>query len=76
MKKFLALLLALAMVLSLAACGNNTSDATEAPAETPAVEETEGAQFVEAPKAEGDFTYKDSVSTLASNWNPPHLSDH
>ena len=71
MKKFLALLLALAMVLSLAACGNNTSDPTEAPAtETPGVEATEGVQFVEAPKAEGDFTYKDSVSTLASNWNP------
>ena len=65
MKKFLALLLALAMVLSLAACGNTEPEATEAPTEA-APEATE-APVVEAPAT---YTWKDSVSTLASNWNP------
>lgn len=38
MKKFLALLLALTMVLSLAACGNSNATATEAPTEAGATE--------------------------------------
>ena len=62
MKKFLALLLAFAMVLSLAACGAPASDPTDAPA-------TE-APVTEAPEAPATYTWKDSVSTLASNWNP------
>lgn len=62
MKKFLALLLALTMVLSLAACGAPASDPTDAPA-------TE-APVTEAPEAPATYTWKDSVSTLASNWNP------
>ena len=46
MKKFFAILLALAMLLSLAACGNSAPAPTEAPAvnneaEVPAVPETE-----------------------------------
>ena len=63
MKKFLALLLALAMVLSLAACGgNNSAEPTDAPAtEAPATD---------APEAPATYTWKDSVSTLATNWNP------
>ena len=62
MKKFLALLLALTMVLSLAACGTPSSDPTDAPA-------TE-APVTEAPEAPATYTWKDSVVTLATNWNP------
>ena len=54
MKKILALLLALAMVMSLAACGSKTEAPTEAPAtEAPATEApaTE-APATEAPAAE------------------------
>ena len=46
MKKILAMLLALVMVLSLAACGGNETPATEAPAATP----------TEAPAVEGGET--------------------
>ena len=61
MKKFLALLLALTMVLSLAACGNKAPEATEAPAgETPA-----------GPMAPVyDYTYHSSMTALGNNWNP------
>ena len=38
MKKLLALLLALAMVFALAACGSSEAPAEEAPAEEPAAE--------------------------------------
>jgi len=62
MKKFLALLLALTMVLSLVACSGNT-DETQAP--------TEGSTPVETtPEAPATYTWKDSVVTLATNWNP------
>ncbi len=65
MKKFLAMLLALAMVLSLAACAGN-NDATE-----PSGEETTPSESgPEVQTFEGDFIYKDSVSVLSTNWNP------
>ena len=57
MKKFFALLLALAMVLSLAACG------AKAPVETQPVETTEAA-------APDTYTYNSSLSTFPTNWNP------
>ena len=60
MKKFFALLLALAMVLSLAACG------AKAPVETPA---TEAPVATEAP-APDTYTYNSSLSTFPTNWNP------
>ena len=65
MKKFLALLLALTMVLSLAACG-------EKPVETQPKETTPaGTEPVETtPAAPATYTWKDSVVTLATNWNP------
>ena len=67
MKKFLSLLLALAMVLSLAACGNKAPEATEAPAD----QATEApAETPAEPEVPATYTYKDSVSTLATNWNP------
>ena len=70
MKKFLAMLLALSMVLTLAACGAKAPEATEAPATEPAATEapTEAPLVVET--FEGDFTYTDWVTTLSANWNP------
>ena len=59
MKKLFALLLALAMVLSLAACGGSSAPATEAPAadapatEAPAVEMT----AAEKAAAEAEIRY-------------------
>lgn len=59
MKKFLALLLALTMVLAMAACGNNSTpatDATEAPTESSAPAETEAPSDVAtAPALTGDY---------------------
>ncbi len=52
MKKLLAMLLVLAMVLSMAACGKKE-------------EKREVVTF-----DDGDYIWKTSVSTLASNWNP------
>ena len=80
MKKLLALVCALAMALSLAACGGQPEQSTaastkeetttKAPVEsTPAA--TEPASTV-APEPEkpADYVYKDSVTTLSTNWNP------
>ena len=56
MKKYLALLLALVMALSLCACGDSTPAATEAPAAEPAAE-TEAAadDLVSLAQAEGEL---------------------
>ena len=56
MKKILALLLALCMVFSLAACGGSEEKAAEAPAEAPAAE-------AEAPAAEEAVEYKIAMVT-------------
>ena len=69
MKKFLAMLLALAMVLSLAACGKTPAPVETQPSETDApTEPTEAPLVIET--FEGDFTYTDWVTTLSANWNP------
>ena len=64
MKKLFALLLALVMMLSIVACvpdaGNNTTAGNDPTGTT-------GSGVV---KFEGDYIWKSSVSTLASNWNP------
>ncbi len=61
MKKFLAMLLALTMVLSLAACGGNeTPETTGAP-----VDGTEGTEAVVA----DTYTYNYSMSEFPTNWN-------
>lgn len=60
MKKLIALLLALTMVLSLAACGNN------APAETTAAPAETEAPVVEAPAT---YTYNTALSIFPTNWN-------
>lgn len=68
MKKFLALLLAVAMVLSLAACGSEAPAPapTEAPAEQPA--ETPAEQPAEEPTAEPveEYTGPDTFSMIAN----------
>ena len=67
MKKFLAMLLALAMILSLAACGNNEApEATDAPA-VDAPEATTPAGPLETVY---DYTYHSSMTALGNNWNP------
>lgn len=81
-KRIFALLLAVAMVFSLAACGDdNSGDNTP---DTPAVSgDQQGENNVpenqdenglentdEAVTPEGNYTWRDSVSVLASNWNP------
>ena len=66
MKKFFALLLALAMILSLAACGEKTPEVE--PTVAPTAEPTEAPLVIET--FEGDFTYTDWVTTLSANWNP------
>lgn len=61
MKKFLALLLALTMVLSLAACGGKT----EAPETTaPAGNTSNGTETADT------YTYHTYSTALGSNWNP------
>ena len=63
MKKLLALLLAAALVLSMAACAKTpTTDDTTAPSDS-GTETTQGAEA-------GKYTYTDSVVSLATNWNP------
>lgn len=57
MKKALALILALVMVMSLAACGGNGGSSTPAPATDapPAATDAPGAEPTEAPDESGDF---------------------
>ena len=82
MKKFIALLLALVMVLSLAACSVEKTEepapaATEAPAaEAPAAEETEAAAPAEAPVEISLWTYpignwvdEATVASLIADFN-------
>lgn len=65
MKKMLALLLAGAMVLSMAGCGNDTpSGTTAAP-----VEGTTGSGDVVETPVDG-YTYRTSDTALGNNWNP------
>ena len=66
MKKLLALLLVLTMVLSMAACGGNNAPAASA---TEGAGDSEG----EAPAVdivEGNYTYHASTTALGTNWNP------
>ena len=59
MKRTLALLLAVLMVVSVfAGCSNKGTETTATTAVT------------EAPAADSTYTYKDSVPLLAANWNP------
>lgn len=72
-KRILALLLASVMVFSLAACGNDkqteesSSVVSSQATDTAGSGVEEGIQYVQF---DGEYTYKDSVSQLATNWNP------
>ena len=74
MKKLLASVLAVMMVVSIvmifASCGETkpTDTTAEATTATQATETTAPERVVEV--FEGDFTYKDAVATMATNWNP------
>ena len=78
MKKLSALLLAVVMLLSvLAGCNNQTNPTTtkpqvQNPTTTKPVDGTTVPQgpTYEVEVFEGDFIWKTSVSTMASNWNP------
>ena len=60
MKKFLSVLLALAMILTMAACGNNASEPTEAPA----------VDATEAPEAPATYTQNSAWTVFPASWNP------
>lgn len=81
LKKVLSLLLAASLTLTFAACDKKVDDPTVSSASTSASTSTDTS--VDAPvvtgtdwaslnveKFEGEYVFKDSVSTLASNWNP------
>ena len=70
MKKFLALFLALVMVLSLAACGAPAEKAEEAPAEKPAEAPAEKAEEAPAPAAEGKTDIKLASHNAIIEGNP------
>ncbi|MBQ9165774.1 MAG: hypothetical protein IJX71_02435, partial [Oscillospiraceae bacterium] len=70
-KKIIALLLALVMCVGLVACGNNETPTTPTDPTTPADPSTPTEPTdPSTPVAEPTYTYQDSVSTLATNWNP------
>ncbi len=72
MKKFssiMALLLAALMLFSVVACGDKTTVKQTTPStNVDVVVNDDGLEIVVFP--DGDYTWKDSVSTLATNWNP------
>ncbi len=64
MKKLLALLLCLAMVLSLAACGSKPAETT-----APATEATEAATEPVVEAAPASYTYNTALAEFPTNWN-------
>lgn len=78
-KKFLALMLAAAMTVSMAACGDNSGNASGSGDNTGSTGDTSSAEPESTPEsdvqtggdtpAESKYVYKDAVSLLASNWN-------
>ena len=72
MKKFtsiMALLLAVLMLFSFVSCKPKTPP-TPTPDPGEGEGEGEGSGEITVEKFEGEFTWKDAVSTLATNWNP------
>ena len=69
-KKLFALLLAVVMVVAVfAGCNNEPAPVTTAPTAAPTTEPTEAPLVIET-FPEGDYVWKTSVVTMASNWNP------
>ena len=69
MKKLIAMLLAVAMVLGLAACGGNSAPATEVPAtEKPAAEAPAAEAPAEAPAASGKVYYLNFKPEADAAW--------
>ena len=76
-KKLLALVLSCALVVSLAACGNGSGDASTdsgsdgSSQNTQDTQETQDNQDAQTPVAENaTYTYNTSANTLPSGWNP------
>ncbi|RKJ22027.1 hypothetical protein D7X48_00065 [bacterium D16-50] len=78
-KKFLALLLAVSMALSLAACGDDSGDASAnsggssdgSSQSTQDTQEKQDTQDSQTPVAENaTYTFNTSASTLPAGWNP------
>ena len=86
MKKLLALVLALAMVFSLTACGGGKDQTTQAPTQTQEQTTTKAPESTAAPSTEpaptqpestvpegakvGNYTYRTYSTSLGKNWNP------
>ena len=75
MKKLLAMLLAVVMVLSMAACGEKdpkvtTAAPTSAPTTAPTTAPTEPATTEPEPAKVPTYTWNGYSSSLANNWNP------
>lgn len=71
MKKFVAMLLALAMVFALAACSNSNNDnqVSDEPTKAPVVEENNTQPEVEEP-AVPTYTYDTNLTEFPTLWNP------
>lgn len=70
-KKIIALLLALVMCVGLAACGSSNNPGTSTtPSGDPSGSTPATTPGTDAPVGPTTYTYQDSVSTLATNWNP------
>lgn len=64
MKKLFALLLATAMVLSMAACGTDSASSASAASAASAADEASAASAAEAPAADSDLAYVQDKGTL------------
>lgn len=69
-KRLISLVLASVMALSLVACGGDATDNTTNTTVATGTGETTGEGASDVVTFEGDYTWKDSVVNLPTNWNP------